>query len=72
MLLLSGVVNVCLRGLCGSLVMRPQCHLVRLIGMLKSLPGEFMARQVILFSIVLRGGTVSVRGKVVKFSSSPM
>jgi len=52
--------------------MRLQRHLVRLMGMLKSLPGDLMARQVILLSMALRGGTMSVCGKVVKFSSSPM
>jgi hypothetical protein len=52
--------------------MRLQRHLVRLTGMLKGLSGEFMPRQVILLPISLRGGTMSVRGKVVKFSGSPM
>jgi hypothetical protein len=40
--------------------------------MFKSLSGLFMARQMILFSIVLRGDTMSVCGKIVKFSSFPM
>ena len=40
--------------------------------MLKGLSGLFMPRQVILFSIVLCGGTMSVCGKIVKFSSFPM
>ena len=40
--------------------------------MLKSLSGVFMPRQVILFSMMLRGGTMSVGGKVVKFRGSPM
>jgi hypothetical protein len=31
-----------------------------------------MPREVILFSMVLRSGTMSVRGQVVKFSSSLM
>jgi hypothetical protein len=52
--------------------MRLKWHLVRLLGVLESLPGEFMPRQVILFSMALRGGTVSVGGKVVKFGGSPM
>jgi hypothetical protein len=42
------------------------------MGILKGLPGVFMPRQVILFSMALRGGTMSVCGKVVKFSSFPM
>ena len=42
------------------------------MGMLKGLSGEFLPRQVVLLSVVLRGGTMSVCGKVVKFSSSPM
>jgi hypothetical protein len=42
------------------------------MGMFESLPGELMPRQVILFFMVLRGGTMSVRSKVVKFSRSPM
>lgn len=45
---------------------------MRMMGILKSLPGEFMPRQVILFSMALRSGTMSVCRKVVKFSSSPM
>jgi hypothetical protein len=52
--------------------MRLQRHLVRLMGMLKGLSGLFMPRQVILFSKVLGGGTMSVCGKTVKFSRSPM
>jgi hypothetical protein len=40
--------------------------------MLQSLPGEFMPRQVVLFSMVLRSGTMSVCGKFVKFSGSLM
>jgi hypothetical protein len=36
------------------------------MGMLESLPGEFMPRQVILFSMSLRSGAMSVCGK--KFS----
>ncbi len=45
---------------------------MRLLGMLKRLSGEFMPRQVILLSVVLRSGKMSVYGKVVKFSSSLM
>jgi hypothetical protein len=52
--------------------MRLQWHLVRLMGMLQSLPGEFMPREVNFLPVMLRGGAMSVRGKVVKFSSSPM
>jgi hypothetical protein len=52
--------------------MRLQRHLVRLMGMLKGLSGVFMPRQVILFSVVLRGCAMSVCGKIVKFSSFPM
>ena len=42
------------------------------MGMLKSLPGVFMPRQVILFFVVLRGGTMSMCGKIVEFSSFSM
>jgi hypothetical protein len=52
--------------------MRLQRHLVRLMGMLKGLSGQIMSGQVILFSKVLRGSTMSVCGKIVKFSSFPM
>ena len=52
--------------------MRLQRHLVRLMGMLKSLSGVFVSRQVILFIVVLSGGPMSVRGKFVKFSSDPV
>jgi hypothetical protein len=40
--------------------------------MLKRLPGVFMPRQVVLFSMLLGGGAMSVGGKIVEFSSSPM
>ena len=46
--------------------------LVRLLGTLESLPVEFMPRQVIFFSMVFSGGTMSVCGKVTEFSSFPM
>ena len=52
--------------------MRLDRHLVRPMRILKSLPGEFMPRQVILFSMLLRGGTMSVGGAFVKFSGSLM
>ena len=39
------------------------------MGKLKGLSGVFMPRQVILFSMVLRGDTMSVCRKIVKFSS---
>jgi hypothetical protein len=39
------------------------------MGMLKRLSGVFVPRQVILFSKVLRGGTMSVGGKIVEFCS---
>ena len=42
------------------------------MGMLQSLPGEFMPREVNFLPMVLRCGAMSVRGKIVKFSSSPM
>jgi hypothetical protein len=42
------------------------------MGMLKGLSGVFMPRQVILFSMPLRGGTMSMCGQIVQFSSSPM
>jgi hypothetical protein len=45
---------------------------VRLLGILKGLSGQFMPRQVILFSMMLGGGTMSVCGEIVKFSSFPM
>jgi hypothetical protein len=72
-ILLGGVVSgwVC-RMLGSRFFMRLQRHLVRLMGMLKGLSGVFMPRQVILFSMALRGGTMSVCGKVVEFSSFPM
>jgi hypothetical protein len=71
--LLGGVVSGLVCGMLGSrFFMRLQRQLVRPMGMLKGLSGLFMARQVILFSEVLRGGTMSVGGKIVKFSSFPM
>ena len=45
---------------------------VRLLGMLKGLSGVFMFRQVILFSMLLRGGAMGVGGQIVEFSSFPM
>jgi hypothetical protein len=69
MSLRTGVVS---GGLGSTFVMRLRRHLVRLLGMLQSLPGEFMPRQVILFFMALRRGTMSMGGKIVKFSSSPM
>jgi len=71
--LLGGVVSGCFCWMLGSRFFpRLQRHLVRLMGMLKGLSGLFMPRKVILFSIVLCGSTISVCGKVVKFSSFPM
>lgn len=71
--LLGVVVSGCVWRMLGSrFFLRLQRHLVRLMGMLKGLSGLFMPRQVILFSIVLCGGTMSVCGKIVKFSSFPM
>jgi len=69
--IVSAILTI-LRGLGNGFLMRLQRNLVRLMGMLQSLPGEFMPRQVILFSSVLRCGTMSVCGQVVKFSSFPM
>jgi hypothetical protein len=66
------VILTILRVLGNGFFMRLQRNFVRLTGMLKSLPGEFMPRQVILLSSVLRCGTMCVCGKVVKFSSFPM
>lgn len=40
--------------------------------MLKGLSGVFVPRQVILFSMLLRRGAMSVGGKIVEFSGSPM
>ena len=42
------------------------------MGMLQGLSGVFMSRQVILFSVVLRRGAMSVCGKIVEFSGYPM
>jgi len=41
--------------------------LVSALRMLQRLPGMFVSRQVILFSVLLLGGTVGVRGGVVQF-----
>ena len=40
--------------------------------MLKRLSGVFMSRQVVLFSMLLRGGAMSMGGKIVEFSGSLM
>ena len=40
--------------------------------MFKGLSGVLMPSEVILFSMLLRGGAMSVGGKIVEFSSSPM
>jgi hypothetical protein len=42
------------------------------MGMLKGLSGLFMARQVILFADLFRGGTMGVGGKIMEFSSFPI
>jgi hypothetical protein len=71
--LLGGFVSGCVCGMLGStFFMRLHGHLMRLMGVLKGLSGVFMPRQVILFFMALRGGTMSVCSKIVKFSSFPM
>ena len=42
------------------------------MGMFKGLSGVLMPSEVILFSMLLRGGAMSVCGKIVEFSSSSM
>ena len=52
-----------------GLLMLLLCVQVRLIGVLKVLPGTFMSGQVILFSVVLGAGAVGVSSKVTVFRS---
>jgi hypothetical protein len=71
--LFGGVVSGRVYGMLGStFFMRLHGHLMRLMGVLKGLSRMFMPRQVILFFVVLRGGTMSVCGKIMKFRSFPM
>jgi len=46
--------------------------LIGLMGVLQGLPGVFPPRKMILFLVMLRGDTMSMRREIVKFSGSPM
>ena len=73
LVLFGGVVSKrVVRTLYSHVFVRLQRHLVRLMGMLQGLSGMFVPGQVILFSMLLRGGAMSVCGKIVEFSSSSM
>jgi len=52
--------------------MRLERHLVSPMGMFQGLSGVLLPGQVILFSMLFRGGTMSMSGQIVKFSSSSM
>jgi len=72
-ILLGSVVTGCVCGMLGrTFFMRLHGHLMRLMGVLKGPSRVFMPRQVILFFVVLGGGTMSVCGKIMKFRGFPM
>jgi hypothetical protein len=52
--------------------MRVERGLVGLVGKLHGLPGMFVARLVVFFSVMNSGGTVRVRSLVVKFCGALM
>lgn len=52
--------------------LRLQRVFMSLMGVLQCLPGVFPPRQMILFLVMLRGDTMSMRREIVKFSGSPM